>query len=383
MPSSPRLLIFGSCAFIYGAEKALLNLCSVLDGLYEITVFLPGDGPLAELLRKRGYRVKLHRLAVLSSPCSPARAAGYLLLSAFNTFYIMLYAVLGGYAGIVSNSLLLLPPLPAACLCGKKHIWMFREYSPFPFLNRLLAGLALVLPGRIICMSENIRKEMFGDRSPEAGDKVAVIREPLPYFPRLTEEDGMLRRELSIPRHTAVILLPSRIHPFKGQMEFLRDFSPVLKRHEVTVLLAGDCSLGTSKSLSYKSAIREVITKEGLQECVRMLGFRNDMDKLLALCDICVFPILRNEPFGLALQEALSAGKQVLYYPSPGLEEAASAFRGQGAVVLNGVSLETAIRSALPQRASVPPDYSREAAVSLGVYREGIRGIIALKACRL
>ncbi|MFA5430986.1 MAG: hypothetical protein WC329_07500, partial [Candidatus Omnitrophota bacterium] len=213
MPSSPRLLIFGSCVFIYGAEKALINLCSALDGLYEITVFLPGDGPLAELLRKRGYRVKLHRLAVLSSSFSPARAAGYLLLSAFNTFYIMFYAALGGYAGIVSNSLLLLPPLPAACLCGKKHIWMFREYSPFSFLNRLLAGLALVLPGRIICMSENIRKEMFGTRCPGAGDKVTVIREPLPFSPRLKEEDGMLRGELSIPRHNAVILLPSRIHP--------------------------------------------------------------------------------------------------------------------------------------------------------------------------
>jgi len=37
----------------------------------------------------------------------------------------------------------------------------------------------------------------------------------------------------------------------------------------------------------------------------------------------------------------------------------------------------------LPLRASVPPDYSREAAVSSCVYKESIRSIIALQTGRL
>ncbi len=374
MSSVPRLLIFGSGAFIYGAEKGLINLCAALDGIYDITVFLPDDGPLAELLRKRGCRVRLHRLAVLSSSRSLPRTAGYFLFSALNTFYIIIYAVLGGYDRVVSNSLLLLPPLLAACLCGKKHIWMFREYTPFSFLNRFLGGLALILPGRIVCMSENIRKEMFREARPE-GNKVTVIHEPLPFFPPLSEGKSPLLSEMSIPERSAVILLPSRIHPSKGQLEFLRSFRQILKRHEVIVLFAGDCS-SSPESLLYKREIEGFITENGLRGRVRMLGFRGDIDKLLAVCDICVFPILRNEPFGLSLQEALSAGKQVLYYPGPGLEEAASAFPKQKTVILNDVSLESAITSALPLRACASPDYRRETEISLEVYRESVRRII-------
>lgn len=374
-PPLPKLLLFSSGACLYGAEKALMNVCAALEGKFEITVVLPDDGPLAEELKEHGYRVKLHRLAVLSSPHSLPRTAMYFFLASFNTLYIMLYAVLCGYDRIVSNTLLLVQPPLAAVLCRKRHIWIFREYSASSFFNRALSRLALALPGRIICMSENIRKEMFGGlRCGE--NKVIVVHDPLPSFSEEQADAASLREELSVPPQAAVILLPSRIHPSKGQLEFLRDFSGVLRKHDAIVLLAGDCSSCAPRSVVYKRGIRDFINGNGLQDRVKMLGFRKDIDRLFLLCDICVFPILRNEPFGLSFQEALSAGKQVLYYSSQGLEEAASFFPGHRAVLLDRISLERAILSALPLRAASHPDYRSETSVSRRRYRESVRRII-------
>jgi len=368
-------MVFSSGACMYGAEKGLINLCAALDDRFEITVILPDNGPLAEILKKRGYRVRRHPLAVLSSGQSLPRMARYLLLSSVNTLYTVIYAVLCGYDCIVANTLLLLPPLLAARLCGKKHIWFFREYTPSFRVNRFLSRLALIFSDRIICMSENIREEMFGDME-WGGEKTAVIHEPLPFFSARQARPEPLRRELAITRSEVIILLPARIHPSKGQLEFLRDYAGILRKHEVMVLMAGDCSAAVPRSVVYMEEIRRFINKGGLKDRVTLLGFREDIDTLFALCDICVFPILRNEPFGIAFQEALSCGKRTLYYSSKGLEEAASFFNGHKAVKLDSVSLELAITSALSLRAAVAPDYEGRAIVSSRIYREGILRIV-------
>jgi len=376
MTALPKLLLFSSGACLYGAEKGLVNFCAALDDRFEITVILPDNGPLVEILRKRGYRVKLHPLAVLSSSLSLFRMVRYLFLFVFNTLYAAIYAVLYGYNCIVSNTLLLLPPLFAARLCGKKHVWLLREYTTSLPINRLLARLALVSSDRIICMSGNIKKEMFGSLESKKG-KISVIHEPLPDFSPQQGAAELLRKELSVPQPAVVILLPARIHPSKGQLEFLRDYSGILKRHDVMVLIAGDCSSSAPRGTAYRKEIRSLINSAGLEKRVLLLGFREDIAALFSLCDICVFPILRNEPFGIAFQEALCSGKQTLYYSSAGLEEAASFFKGHKAVRLDACSLERAIVSALSLRAAGVPDYGEETIVSRHIYRENIRRVIA------
>lgn len=370
-----RLLIFNSGVFVYGAEKCLLNLVSVLQGNYEITVILPKNGPLCELLRQRHCKVIIYPLAILSAADSPFWGLHYLLLFLVNIPSFIIYAVLLRYDCFISNTLLLIPPLFASKICGRKFIWFIREFFPLRAVNRLAAFLARNLSDRVVCMSRNISVEVFGASSGMA-PRIRVIHEPLPIILPDKEKIDPLRRELNITQGSIVVSLIARVHPLKGQLEFLRAYAEILKRYNVTVLLAGDLSSQTLRSRAYAHSLRQFIQEGGLSGNVRLLGYRQDAAELLGLSDICVFPYLRNEPFGLSIQEAICAGKPVFYYSNPGLEEAIGCFRDKEAFHLSAESLEQGFLRVLSREPIAAQDRSGIAFLSESTYREEVNGLL-------
>jgi glycosyltransferase involved in cell wall biosynthesis len=65
------------------------------------------------------------------------------------------------------------------------------------------------------------------------------------------------------------------------------------------------------------SLIQNRIAELGLNNSVRLVGFRDDAISLIAAADIFVLPSL-NEPFGLVLLEAMALGKPVVATASGG-----------------------------------------------------------------
>jgi glycosyltransferase involved in cell wall biosynthesis len=113
-----------------------------------------------------------------------------------------------------------------------------------------------------------------------------------------------LRRRLGVREGHLLILSLARLAADKG-LEYLIEAAAILQNTErrFQVIIAGD---GPVRGL-LESRARNL----GISNRVTFLGFREDVDDLLAACDLVVLPSLR-EGLSIALLEAMAAGKPII-----------------------------------------------------------------------
>jgi glycosyltransferase involved in cell wall biosynthesis len=113
-----------------------------------------------------------------------------------------------------------------------------------------------------------------------------------------------LRRRLGVREGHLLILSLARLAADKG-LEYLIEAAAILQNTErrFQVVIAGD---GPVRGL-LESRTRNL----GIANRVTFLGFREDVDDLLAACDLVVLPSLR-EGLSIALLEAMAAGKPII-----------------------------------------------------------------------
>lgn len=312
-----KIIIFNAGSSLYGAERGLLHLLKVLTHGFEITVVLPRDGIVVSKIKNISpdIRVKIFPLPVLRRSLSPLYYIAFFFLSLLHISYFSFYLARNDYDLVITNSLILpLCGITAKC-AGKKHICFVREFSPGGYVNRILSLWTRRFCDRIICQSETIRERLFFN------EKAEVIYEPLDDREHAVYDPARVREELGLPLEAKIIAVISRIHPTKGQYRFIEEARDYLKDNDdVLVVLAGDISPVTLRNRLYKRKIERLIRLQGLRN-VRLLGFRQDIDKVLSLSDVCVFPFEREEPFGIAAAEALSFGKLSFFPKRAGLKE--------------------------------------------------------------
>jgi len=320
-----KILLFNSGALLYGSEKGLLNIIKALSSDYDITVVLPGSGPLVRIIRELGIKVKIFPLSILSFSLSPFYYIKSFLFGIANIVYFYFYAKIHSIDIIYTNNALIIFPSFLAALLKKAHIWHVREFFHVSFVNKTLARVIKKFSTRIICQSENIRKTLF----PYADGKIEVIYEAteLPAHSLIDVES--VRDKLNISQDTIVMSIVSRIHPHKGQYEFIKSMAAFLsqKDNDTVLLLAGDIAPRNLRTYIYKKKIEKIIQKYNLQKKVLLLGFVKDVRMVFESTDLAIFPIRRNEPFGIALLEALTFPCQVFVSPNPGFDEVISFFK--------------------------------------------------------
>ncbi|WP_448383634.1 glycosyltransferase [Desulfosoma sp.] len=118
------------------------------------------------------------------------------------------------------------------------------------------------------------------------------------------EESERVRRELLLAPGEKVLLSVGRLTEQKGQIFALMAASLLVSRgHPIRLLIVGEGEL--------KGPLLEQVSQRGLQSRVCFLGTRPDVDVLMHLADIFVFPSLY-EGTSLALLEAMAAGKAIV-----------------------------------------------------------------------
>lgn len=314
-----KILLFNSSALLYGSEKGLLNIIKALKESCEITMVVPEDGPLIKIAESLGAKAKLFPLPVLSFSYSPLYYIRFIALSALNILYFSFYLLRNDIDILYTNNTLIIFPCLLAFLFKKTHIWHIREFYRIKALNRAIAFLAEKFSTGVICQSKNIRKSLFPGPAP----KVSVIYEGLEPGSLDFSGKERIRRSLHIPPDSVIISIISRIHPLKGQYEFIKDISAILKngRSNAVLLLAGDISPRNIRTYLYKRKIEGFIRENSLESRVRLLGLCEDTYALYAATDIAVFPYRRNEPFGISLLEALAFSCRISAAPNPGADE--------------------------------------------------------------
>jgi len=177
--------------------------------------------------------------------------------------------------------------------------------------DKLLSGLT----DTAIAVSGNVRDFMIKSRSVPAS-RVKVIGNgiKLGRFKRLDDTAReSKRRELGLPDDSRVLGSITRLREEKGNEYMIRAVALVLEQvQDFTLLIVGDGPL--------REKLERLVSKLGIEQHVRFLGFRSDVPEFLSLFDIQVIPSL-TEGFPLSLAEAMAAGNAVVATEVGGMKE--------------------------------------------------------------
>ncbi len=119
-------------------------------------------------------------------------------------------------------------------------------------------------------------------------------------YAEFKDASPLSRAELNTPEGVPLLLALARLHWKKGLDILLRALANVPGPY---LWIAGDGPLGSS--------LEQLAEQLGLSKRVRFLGWRDDRARLLAACDVCVFPS-RYEPFGTVMVDAWAARRPLI-----------------------------------------------------------------------
>jgi glycosyltransferase involved in cell wall biosynthesis len=165
------------------------------------------------------------------------------------------------------------------------------------------------VPDLVICNSEYSAREFRGSFS---SIPIEVVYYPVaaPTISCLRVDRAAVRSEFTTPTEAVVVVHSSRMQEWKGHRLLLQAASRIKSNGQWILWFVG----GAQRELeqSYLASLRATAAELGIEDRVRFLGQRDDVDRLLAASDIHCQPNISPEPFGITFIEALYAGIPVV-----------------------------------------------------------------------
>lgn len=171
--------------------------------------------------------------------------------------------------------------------------------------RRIVNRLLLERRDRVVAVGGAVREALIRNEGIPA-DRIEVVHNgiDLARFSSAAVDRQATRLELGIGRDDLVAILVARLDPLKDHATAIRAFARVVgRRPDAHLLLVGD---GPERD-----AIRARIAEAGLEQCVRMLGQRDDVPRLLGASDLALLTS-RSEGIPLTLLEAMAAGLPIV-----------------------------------------------------------------------
>lgn len=288
-----------------GAEVVLLDIVRGLDrARFEPVVACLKPGPLVEEFRGLGvptFALCSHKTRELNQV---ARAVVQ-LRKIIQSQSIDLVHGNGGtmllYAGL------------AACLAGRPCVW--HVYDPLKggglFERAFIVAQRRLNPAWTIFGTPAVAESYLATYRNLRGHSTILPGVDVAQLQRGADA-RRARRLLDIPELAPVISMFARLQHAKGHLSLIEAVSRVIVRHpEARFVLCGGALFGLEED--YPELLRRRIEESGLRERVSLTGFVSDQDKrdILAASAVVVHPAL-SEPFGIAVLEAMAAGRPVV-----------------------------------------------------------------------
>jgi glycosyltransferase involved in cell wall biosynthesis len=192
---------------------------------------------------------------------------------------------------------------------------------------------------------------------------------------RIAAAEPISRGDLDVAAEESLLLWVGRMDPIKGLDTLVAAVDLLRRERRVCLMLAGD---GPERA-----KVEADVAARGLQDCVRLLGRRHDVPRLLRSADLFVFPS-RTEGLPNAILEAMAAGLPVVATDVPGTRdlvrdgENGLLVRSDDATALAGALArlldDRAMATVMAERAQglVRADYTLERCQEryVGLYRE-------------
>jgi glycosyltransferase involved in cell wall biosynthesis len=169
--------------------------------------------------------------------------------------------------------------------------------------------------GKIIGVSEGVKKDILRSNWGLAPEKVVTIHNGLSYDAFLTDIPKAIAREKIGSGHENAFVFGTvgRLSEVKNHQTLLKAFARVSKAcPDCLLMIAGDGPLGNT--------LREQVQALGIENEVVFLGFRGDIPDVLKAFDVFVLPSFR-EGLPLSMLEAMASGLPIVASEVGGIPE--------------------------------------------------------------
>lgn len=280
-----------------GVERMLISLATMQDARWQSRFALCFEGELSRQLLARGADVSFLGAASLRNPVSVYRARRALarLLELRDDRAVVCHGIWTYciFASVVARAgrapILYLHDIPDPQ--GAFYRWAWRRPPALCIANSSttaapLAAMRAVVPVRI------------------------VHPLVLPAPPADPERTRRSRAEWRASPEDVVILQASRFDSWKGHRNLLSALGRMRDTPGWRCWIAGAPQRPAEQA--YRRELTAQVEALGLSDRVSFIGHRNDMEAVLAACDVYCQPNETPEPFGMVFVEAMYAGKPVV-----------------------------------------------------------------------
>lgn len=189
-----------------------------------------------------------------------------------------------------------------------KSIFIVHSLGRISFLKRLLLSRYI---DKTVSVSLAVCKHLIENKIPEK--KIHLIHNgvEIDRFKPIEAKD--IKAEFGLRPDEYIIGTAARLTRSKGVFELIEAISILSKkRKNIRLIIAGDGPERNSLELFAKYL--------GVSERIIFAGLRNDIEKIYSAMDVFILPSI-NEPFGLAILEAMAVGKPVIATNTGGIPE--------------------------------------------------------------
>lgn len=202
--------------------------------------------------------------------------------------------------------------LLAAKLAGGAKVIISRRVDDPVHLNWFNRLRYVRLPDRVVTVSKGIARVLEAAGVPAT--KIRQVYSAIDFKSYQSPMDVITARQrLELPPLAPVLAVVAQLIPRKGHRFLLEALPMILARHPSTqVLFVGE---GADEA-----KLREQVSRDGLSDNVRFLGYRNDIGDILRACDLLVHPATM-EGFANVAMQAMAAGIPVVSSAVGGMPE--------------------------------------------------------------
>ncbi|TKB74838.1 MAG: glycosyltransferase family 4 protein [Nitrospira sp.] len=291
-------------AYVAGAERALLEaIKSLTDRGITCHVLLPYKGPLCEELSKLNvaFRVVKYQPWVYGGSMSWWRRMRSLFISLVMVIPVLVTILRWRSSIVYTNTTTVFTGAVAAYLTGRPHIWHVHEYGYLEHGLRFICGkkfsLSLISRLSVLCIaaSKAIADALQGFIPPS---KLKVI------YQSVSVSNPVMPAQIESSAFKCIFV--GQIAEGKNQEEAIMAVAELVKRGmNIELYLIGN------SYEDYTARLNSLIARNGIQDNVRFLGFKNDAYSYMCIADV-VLMCSRSEGFGRVTVEGMLAGKVII-----------------------------------------------------------------------
>ena len=181
---------------------------------------------------------------------------------------------------------------------------VFYMHSPASGKHWLERWARRTPPDLVLCNS-NFTAAASAQLFPEVKTEAVYCPVAVPALVDVYKVRNEVRTELQTPPESTVIIQVSRMEAWKGQAQHLEALGLLKDLPGWVCWLVGGAQ--RPAEISYVDELKRIAIRSGIEDRVRFLGQRSDVERLLLVADIFCQPNTAAEPFGIAFIEALAA----------------------------------------------------------------------------